>query len=39
MNQRRMLVFAASSSVILLIFGSLVGLELMHVNIYARIFS
>lgn len=38
-NRNRMLVFIASSGVILVAFASLVGFELLHINVYARIFS
>ncbi|MEP7702657.1 XrtA system polysaccharide chain length determinant [Paraglaciecola sp. 25GB23A] len=38
-NRNRLLVFIASSGVILFTFAALVGFELLHINVYARIFS
>lgn len=38
-NRNRLIVFIASCGVIIMTFGTLIGFELLHINIYARIFS
>tara|TARA_R110002167_G_scaffold196935_3_gene399961 strand:- start:1729 stop:3309 length:1581 start_codon:yes stop_codon:yes gene_type:complete len=38
-NRNRLLFFVASSGIIVLAFATLVSFELLHINVYARIFS